>query len=202
MYLSRTVPSFLAVLTASLFSETLAEKCVPLYGQCGGYGYSGPTCCEQPQTTVLNPYIPYNSVKCQKTSPDGEYAQCNYMCSYEEPCFSQGYCAPSAGDNGAGKRYCGYQSSCTNPDWCFDVANNQVCICRGDVPCRLNTRPGGCTGLRMVNGKQECPGVTERCPAFEGEQCGGGAEYNGPTECQDGLTCTKYSETFSGCPKV
>merc|ERR1719367_64764 len=46
------------------------QQCAKLWGQCGGLGYSGPTCCEEGTECQHNPLLEYSSYhQCRKPGP-------------------------------------------------------------------------------------------------------------------------------------
>lgn len=50
-----------------LLVEKAAPKCVKLWGQCGGFGYTGPTCCEHGSECEHHPLLEYSSYhQCRK----------------------------------------------------------------------------------------------------------------------------------------
>lgn len=183
-----------------------ASACVELYGQCGGVNYSGPTCCVQPTPIpgVVN-FIPRDSNVCSKVNE--YYSQCIPRCPSEMPCLflPTGECISSSdflgelSTDGRGREYCGGPFvACPNPSICY--SDPISCICGGNVPCALTSRPGGCVAevFDASAGRKLCGPGSRRCPAFEHQQCGG-SDHIEPTECQPGLKCVEFSPYFSSC---
>lgn len=197
----------LAILTGFLFLvlATFSDgSCVALHNQCGGIGYTGSTCCIQP--TPLPPYVNFiapDSNVCKKVND--YYSVCSRLCPDDRPCLVRNWGCSASTDrstDGRGRQYCGEMSSCTNPAVCY--SDPISCVCGGDVPCALSSRPGGCRAPipdASVPGTDVCGPGAKRCSAFEGEQCGG-TGHTAPTTCQPGLKCVEYSKYFSGCARV
>ena len=130
-----------------MFVGSQATSEVALYGKCGGIEYNGPTTCAQPTFDSLYSQGPQGSnpaIVCKKYN---EYhSQCEYTCPEGTPCIAVGsQCVLGRGTNGLGRKFCAAQTYCGHPTACF--SNTVSCVCGGSVPCRLDTRPGGCVAF-------------------------------------------------------
>lgn len=199
----KSIPSIIpAIVTILLltYQAASAQECSPLYGQCGGTNFAGPSCCEQPQPDRYVSSYPQDAVICNKLSE--AYSQCQPRCPPNEPCLVQNSrCSASieGASDGRGRQYCGVMTACTNSAFCF--SNPFSCVCGGSKPCALTTRPGGCAAPRpdpSFSKANTCGPALRRCPGFEGDQCGGTGHIE-PTTCQPGLKCVKESDKYSAC---
>lgn len=189
---------FIFTLATALYSVNAAESCSPLYGQCGGNYWNGPTCCE------------YGS-KCQIRSE--WYHQCVYdpnpepvptSSSKPSPTVEPKYpCANWYGQCGGigwtGSNCCAIGSKCQK-------SNNYYSGC---VPI-LNTGPcqsiyGQCGG-KYFNGPTCCQEGTEcirdsewysQCVAIPGVLYGVGPGNNGEAISSSTTTTFLVSSTSS-----
>lgn len=195
------VVTFVSLLLAVWAAVCCGQECAKLYGQCGGRNFNGPSCCIQPTPVpgIVN-HVADDANTCFKDN--AFYSQCRPRCPRDKPCFHQNsICVASiGGTDGFGRQYCGMGQACVNPDWCY--SDPISCICGGDVPCRLTSRPGGCRAPRPhPSDPSVCGPGLALCPGYEGDQCGGQG-HKEPTTCQPGLTCVKQSVYFSSCQRA
>lgn len=198
----KTSAHFLFIAVALLGAASANAQCSTLYGQCGGKGWEGPRCCEQPKpdgffVTVFGT----DPVICKKFNEG--YSQCVSRCPKDRPCYvgPTGKCEASTTTDGRGRQYCGsFGLSCMDPEVCF--SDPFTCVCGGNVPCALVTRPGGCDAPNTdgIEGFDICGGGRRRCPAWDDEQCGG-VGFEGPSSCQPGLTCIRKNKNYSSCQR-
>ncbi len=145
-----------------MFVGSQANSEVALYGKCGGLEYTGPTTCAQPTFDPLYSQGPpqgiVSAIVCKKYN---EYhSQCEYTCPADTPCIAGAgsLCVVGLGTNGLGRKYCPAQTYCGHPTACF--SNSVSCLCGGSVPCKRDTRPGGCVALESDG---TCPKYTTSC---------------------------------------
>lgn len=146
-------------------------RCAELWGQCGGVGFAGPSCCRRGTCTPRPlPRLP-SYRQCLK----GVASSNRSNGSAEEPASSnETQCADlwgkCGGEGYAGPTCCKEGSVCT-PNPLPELASNQQCL---TVEATFNHSKNITTG-------------TAKCAKLEG-QCGGEG-YLGPTCCEENATC-------------
>jgi len=154
---------------------TTTTTCANLpYNQCGGVGYTGPTCC------------PYG-YSCQSING---VPICRPLCPTPVPC------APQYGQCG-GIGFAG--TTCCLPGFTCMVDNAFFSTCQNTTNAGITTpttRPTLTTGPTV-----SCPLPTTPVPcAPQYGQCGG-TGFTGPHCCLPGFTCVVNNAFFSTCQK-
>lgn len=167
------------------------SSCSAGWGQCGGQGWIGPTCCVNQAWTC--------------TYSNEHYSQCLPVCPQHEPCYNANgkneKCKKTNVANGVHPGICKRPWKCLNEDWC---SQDETCMCAADRPCQVDTLTKGsyCT---ITNDKDTCDDFAKRC-IFESDhdrihlwqQCGG-QEYPGSVQCMKGTKCKFINDYYSQC---
>lgn len=140
-----TTMQFSILSLISLVSVAVAESCAPLYGQCGGNYFNGPTCCEP-------------GSKCNFNSE--WYSQCVYDPEYVEPA------TPEPNSTFVPKYPCAnWYGQCGGKGWTGSncCALGSTCVKQNDFfsQCIIKPNTGKCQGVYS-----QCGGV-----GFTGSTC-------------------------------
>lgn len=197
-----------SLLSASAITS-VAAKCSSVWNQCGGKGYTGPTCCE------AGTYCSYNSDWWSQCKPGPDPNPPGKVCvAVWGQCGGMGYNGPGCCTVGSSCHYYdGWYSQCI-PDTISkrdDPAPPPVACSRWWEQCGGNdwTGPSCCSeGSECVYSNQwysQCKPKPNTATGGDGRQCAniwgqcGGKTYTGSTCCQEGSECVKQDDWYSQC---
>ncbi|KAG8816279.1 hypothetical protein FRC18_001084 [Serendipita sp. 400] len=172
-------------------ASTSSSSCAVNWAQCGGQGFTGPTCCQGGWTcTYANPWFSHCLLPTSTTTPTSSSSpppvssssssvNTSVSCAINyAQCGGQGFTGPTCCQSGWTCTYTNpWYSSCLLPTSTITTSSSY-------------SPPPASSSSSSVNTSVSC--------AVNYAQCGGQG-FTGPTCCPSGWTCTYANPWYSSC---